>query len=168
MLEEGYAAVGTRRAAEIAGVSPTLIHYYYPTTDDLFVGLYRHTSKQDLEGLKRALASEDPVAALWHHQTHLARAALAVEFLAAANHRKVIKSEIIRYSEYSRSLQAKAVSRICKATAMSPATCPPLCLTTLIASVARTLIMEAGVGISLGHAETRTFVELMLAQLKNG
>ena len=27
MLEEGYAAVGTRRAAEIAGVSPTLIHY---------------------------------------------------------------------------------------------------------------------------------------------
>ena len=37
MLEEGYAAISTRRVAKEAGLKPPLVHYYFPTTDDLFL-----------------------------------------------------------------------------------------------------------------------------------
>ena len=36
LLEEGYAAVTTRRIAAEAGVHAPLLHYYFLTIDDLF------------------------------------------------------------------------------------------------------------------------------------
>ena len=35
MLEEGYAAATSRRVAAKAGVKPALVHYYFPTMDEL-------------------------------------------------------------------------------------------------------------------------------------
>jgi TetR/AcrR family transcriptional regulator len=37
MLEEGYAAVSSRRIAAEVGVTAALIHYYFRTLDDLFI-----------------------------------------------------------------------------------------------------------------------------------
>ena len=37
MLEEGYAAVTSRRVAEKAALKPQLVHYYFRTMDDLFL-----------------------------------------------------------------------------------------------------------------------------------
>ena len=45
MLDEGYAAVTTRRVAKDAGLTSALVHYYFPTTDDLLVALYRKASE---------------------------------------------------------------------------------------------------------------------------
>lgn len=164
MLAEGYAAVSTRRVAKFAGISARLVHYYYPKTDDLLIALYRHTSQQDLDALLSALNSDAPVSALWSHQTQGERAALGAEFLALANHRKAIKSEIVRYSERVRALQAEVLGRrVHDVPETGP--CPPLCVATLMTSISRTLMMEDAVGISLGHAETKAFVERMLAQL---
>src|SRR5690606_8658395 len=39
MLEKGYAAVTTRQVAKLLGLTPALIHYYFPTTDDLLVSI---------------------------------------------------------------------------------------------------------------------------------
>lgn len=166
MLDEGYAAVGARRVAEAAGVSVTLVYYYFPTTDDLFIALYRHAADGEPAKLEQALASDDPFAALWKDQTDPARAALGIEFLALANHRKVIRSEIIRHAEAARARQADALAQIFAGAQVAGTPCPPLCMATLITSVARTLIMEDGVGISLGHDETRAFVEALLARLQ--
>jgi len=43
MLEEGYAAVTTRRVATRAGVNNGLIHYYFGTMDSMFVDLFRRS-----------------------------------------------------------------------------------------------------------------------------
>ena len=37
MLDEGYAAVTSRRVAAQAGLKPQLVHYYFRTMDDLFL-----------------------------------------------------------------------------------------------------------------------------------
>lgn len=166
MLDEGYAAVGARRVAEAASVSVTLVYYYFPTTDDLFIALYRHVTGAEPARLEQALTSDDPLAALWKDQTDPVRAALGVEFLALANHRKVIRSEIIRHAEASRARQADTLGRLLAGAQVAGTPCPPLCMATLITSVARTLIMEDGVGVSLGHDETRAFVEALLARLQ--
>ena len=166
MLDEGYAAVTVRGVAKSAGVSSTLLHYYYPTADDLLVALYRNCSEKDLEQLQRALQAADPIEALWDYQTDAARTALGVEFLALANHRKAVKSEITRFAEHARSLQTKALSNFFNAVGITSA-CSPECLSMLLTSVSRNLIMESGVGISSGHAEARAYVEQALSNLKS-
>lgn len=168
MLNEGYAGVTTRAVAKLAGLAPGLVHYYYPTTDDLLVAAYRRTTERNFAKLTQALQSDEPLRELWRLQTEATPMALAVEFMALANHRKAIKAEIARYADHARDLQAAAIARTLVKPPLDPAVCPPSCLSTLLASVARTLIMEQSVGISHGHAETRAFMQWALEKLAEG
>jgi TetR/AcrR family transcriptional regulator len=43
MVEEGYAAVTSRRVAERAGLKSKLVHYYFRTMEDLFVAVYERS-----------------------------------------------------------------------------------------------------------------------------
>jgi AcrR family transcriptional regulator len=165
MLEEGYAAVTVRYVAKCAGVSSTLLHYYYATADDLLVALYRHASEKDLELLQQALNAADPIMALWAYQTDSARTALGVEFLALANHRKAIRNEIARFAQHARRLQARMLTNLLGATG-DAAPCSAEGLSMLLTSVSRNLIMERAVGISLGHDDACAFVREALAKLK--
>lgn len=166
MLEEGYAAVTVRRVAKSAGVSATLLHYYYATADELLVALYSHASERDLESLKAALEARDPISALWTYQTDSTRTALGVEFLALANHRKSIRIKIVQFADKARALQAKALADFLPASGIDSVPCSALCISMLLTSVSRNLIFESGVGISSGHAEARAYVEQALTRLK--
>lgn len=165
MLDEGYAAVSSRRVAKEAGLTPPLVHYYFPTTDDLFLAVYRRAADQELEKLNDALASKPSLQTLWAFSGNANRIALAVEFMALANHRKVIQAEITRSAELVRLRQAEALSTLLNIKAIKPENCSATGLTVLIAGVARLLVMEGGVGISLGHAEASAFVEWWLEHL---
>lgn len=166
MLEEGYAAVTVRRVAKSAGVSATLLHYYYATADDLLVALYRNVSDKDLQSLQGALGAVDAVSALWAYQTDATRTALGVEFLALANHRKTIRIEIVQFAEKARALQAKALAGLLPSSGIDSVPCSPLCMSVLLTSISRNLIFESGVGISSGHAEARAYVERKLMALQ--
>jgi len=48
MLEDGSAAVTSRRVAERAGLKPQLVHYYFRTMDDLFIEVFRRMSNLGL------------------------------------------------------------------------------------------------------------------------
>jgi len=161
MLDEGYAAVSTRRVAKIVGLTPALVHYYFRTTDDLLVALYRRTTEQNLERLKAAQNSPAPLTALWELSADAVRTSLTIEFMALANHRKAIKVEIARYAEFARGMQAHAVAQVL-GDGMLATDFPPIGVTVLIAAVARSLVMEENVGIHGGHAEARAIVELLL------
>lgn len=161
MLDEGYAAVTVRRVAKDAQLSSALLHYYYPTADDLLVALYRQSSQRDLAQLEQALAAPDPIGALWLYQTDSARTALGVEFLALANHRKAIREEIARFATHARQLQAKALEPLVR---QLGAGLSAEGASMLLTSISRNAIMESAVGISSGHADLKALVELALAR----
>jgi AcrR family transcriptional regulator len=165
MLDEGYAAVTTRAVAKLAGLAPGLVHYYYPSTDDVLVAAYRRTTQRNYESLTEVLKSVDPLREFWRFQTDAPHIALAMEFMALANHRKAIKAEIARYADYARDLQAEALTPALQQAPIDPDLCPPICLTTVLVSIARTLVMEEQAGISRGHAETRKLVRWLLDRL---
>jgi AcrR family transcriptional regulator len=165
MLREGYAAVTVRSVAKVAGLSSTLLHYYFPTLDDLLVALYRYSTERDFQLLERALSSGNPITLLWEYQTDTTRTALAAEYLALANHRKEIRVEIKKAAEKARIMQMKFLAETLDASGSSSAHCTPVCISMLLTSVSRNLILESGVGISLGHAEARAYVERELAML---
>src|SRR3546814_9203011 len=75
--------------------------------DDLYLALFRRGASLNLERQARALASEQPLRALWEFSSEPAGAALTTEFLALANRRPAIRAEISAYAEQFRSQQAE-------------------------------------------------------------
>ena len=165
MIEEGYAAVSSRRVAQDLGLNAATIHYYYPTTDDLFVALHqRMTERQCLE-LEKALASDKPLEALWTFQSEWGQTALGVEFIALSNHRKAIQKVIAGVTDEARVAQATALLRAVGKTSIDSRILPPIALVTIVVAIARTLANEERVGITCGHAEVRAFVSRALEYL---
>jgi AcrR family transcriptional regulator len=166
MLEEGYAAVTSRRVAEKAALKPQLVHYYFRTMDELFLAAFRRRAEEGLEAQARALQSPQPLWALWRFSTDSAATAVTMEFVALANHRKALKAEIAYYAERFREEQRKALSTVLERYGIDLVEVPPLVWSVLMTSVSRVLVMEQALGMSAGHAETVEFVERYLHRLE--
>lgn len=166
MVEEGYAAVSSRRIAQELGINGATVHYYYPTTDDVFIALHKRMTERQLVEFEQVLAAADPLAALWDFQSGWAQSALGVEFLALANHRKSIRDVLAGATDDARDAQGEALGRVAGRSGIDPAILPPIALTTILVAVARTLANEERVGITRGHREVRAFVEWALASLR--
>ena len=161
MLDEGYAAVTSRRVASVAGLKPQLVHYYFRTMDDLFVALVRRGAEQNLERQAAALASDRPLRALWAFSTEPAGATLTMELTALANHRKVIRAELASYAEQFRRLQAEALSTVLASHPTDPAVAPEGLLL-LVTAVSQILVLEDALGVTTGHAEVRDLVQQLI------
>ena len=167
MREQGYAAVSSRKVAERAGLKSQLVHYHFGTMDELFLALYQRYEEQYFQRHAQALASRNPLRALWDLSADPAGAALSLEFIALANHRKAIRKEIARSTERYRSLQVAVVSRVTEDLGISEDEMPADVLCFLLVAASRALITEAAVGVTAGHAAMRAYVERRLQALED-
>ncbi|MCX4090739.1 TetR/AcrR family transcriptional regulator [Nocardia sp. alder85J] len=153
MVTEGYAAATSRRVAAVAGVKPALVHYYFPTMDDLFLAVFRRGAQRHLDRERHALDTGRALRSMWDLHNTNRDTALVLEFIALANHRKEIGSEVALYTEISRETQRTALTRLLpnglRATAI-----PPSVLGFVLAAVTRLLISEQMLGITAGHTDT--------------
>jgi AcrR family transcriptional regulator len=169
MLEEGYAAVTSRRVAEKAALKPQLVHYYFRTMDELFLAAFRRRAEEGLEVQAQVLQAPQPLWALWRFSTDPAATAITSEFIALANHRKALKAEIAYYAERFREEQRKALVTVLERynrDAGTPVHIPPLVWSVLMTSVSRVLVIEQALGMSAGHRETVDIVENYLRHLE--
>lgn len=163
IVEEGYAAVTARRVAARAGLKPPLVHYHFKTTQALLTALYRRGAEQSLQRHASALAQDDPLTAIWEVNAESDRTALGLEFMAMANHHKFIREEIARYAEQIRAIQVATLERYLRERCLQPRPpFGPMALSVMLAAISRSLVMEAGVGIHLGHAEAKAAVAALL------
>jgi TetR/AcrR family transcriptional regulator len=166
MLEEGYAAVTSRRVADKAGLKPQLVHYYFRTMEDLFLAVFRRRAEQGLEAQAQALKSPQPLWALWRYSTDPRTTTFTMEFMALANHRKELRAEFARYGERFRDEQRKALSDALQSYGVDASEVPPVVWAVFATSLSRVLVMEQALGMSAGHTETLEFVENYLRQLE--
>ena len=162
MLDEGYAAVTSRRVAATAGLKPQLVHYYFRSMDDLFLALMRREAEQNLERQARALESPQPLRALWNLSRDPAGTTLTMEFSALANHRKAIRVELAAYADQSRQLQSDALSNVLHRYGADPVEFPPEAVVVLITAISQILVLEEALGLTTGHAEMQALVERRL------
>ena len=161
MLDEGYAAATSRRVAGKAGVKPALVHYYFPSMDDLFVAVLRDKAEDNLARQRQAIAEAQPLHALWQlNSAHDAQ--LFTEFLAMANHRKAIRSEIVAYAMRFRDLEEGVVTLALKARGIDIEQFPPVVMTMIMGGLARMVLHEQGLGITRGHREAAAFIDRWL------
>lgn len=163
--EEGYAAASTRRVAAQAGLKPSLVHYYFPTTDDLLVAVSKRGAEESDAMIEAALASPNPLRALWAFFTDSSRTAMAMEFMALANHRKAIRAQIAEHSEAMRARQVEALTKALGDRLGADEELPPAGVMVVLAGVGRAIVMEGGLGVGSGHAEARALVERWLDRI---
>lgn len=169
MLEEGYAAVTSRRVAERAALKPQLVHYYFRNMDELFLAAFRRRAEEGLEVQAMVLQAPQPLWALWRFSTDPAATTITMEFIALANHRKALKAEIAFYAERFREEQRKALTAILERYGRddgTPVQIPPLVFSVLMTSVSRVLVIERALDMSAGHRETVEIVEDYLRHLE--
>ncbi len=172
MLEEGYAAVTSRRLANKAGLKPQLVHYYFRTMEELFLEVFRRRAEEALEVHAQMLKLPQPLWALWRFGTDPAFTRISMEFMALANHRKEMRAEIAYYAERFREEQRQAVATALERYGSKiqdegqDIDIPPVVWTVLMSSLSRFLVLEQAIGMSAGHAETLDLVENYLRRLE--
>lgn len=162
MVEDGYAAATSRRVAAEAGVKPALVHYYFPTMDELYLDVFRRGAAVYLERQQKALASDRPLHAFWETLIAPKDTRLLLEFMGLANHRKEIRAEIAAWSERWREAQITALNFIAREHDIDSDEFPPAALAVVIASIGRMLIFEQGLGSKVGHDEAIALVNRFL------
>ncbi|MET1754685.1 TetR/AcrR family transcriptional regulator [Novosphingobium sp. RD2P27] len=166
--EEGYVAVSTRRVAARAGLKPSLVHYYFPTTDDLLIEVSRRGAEESDRMIEEALASEDPLQALWRFFIDTSRTAMALEFMAMANHREALRAQMAKHSEAMRHRQIEIFRHVLGDRLQALDGCSPAGLSVVLAGVGRAIVMEENLGVTVGHEEAMSFVLDWLERLTSG
>lgn len=166
MLEDGYAAVTSRRVAERAGLKPQLVHYYFRTMDELFLALFRRLAEQGLAAQARALESTQPLWSLWRFMTDPSSTRLTLEFMGLANHRKALHAEISHYAKRAREEQTKAITTVLERYGIDMSQVPAVVWTFFATGASQVLIFERSLGMSLGHTEILKFLEDQIRALE--
>lgn len=167
LLEEGYAAVTSRRVGAAAGLKPQLVHYYFRTMDDLFVEVFRRRAEENLTRFDRMVAHGASLRALWHFNAELRGARFNIEFTALAHHRKTIRAEIARYAERFRGAQLAALRGALATGPVADDRLPPAVVLLMMTGLSQVLAIEEELGVTAGHAETVAFVEELVAWLES-
>lgn len=165
MQRQGYAVVNTRSVASEAGVSPTLVHYHFATTENLLLAAYRRSAERSETILAGALRSDQPLRALWEYNCDGERTVLATQFMALANLWPVIQREMAAFVLRHRRMQAAVLERAAIGAA-TPQMIAADVLALVLAALGRAMVMENSVGITQGHEQLRLHVEGMLDLLE--
>lgn len=166
LVEESFAAVTSRRVAAEAGVNAALVHYYFPTLDDLFVAVYRRRTEHLVQRLTEDLQTDQPLWAMWEYNSDRTGTALASEFLALANHRKAIRAEIAEVAERLHAMQLDALSGVLERYGIDTEVVTPAAVVMLMVAIPRAMVIEEALGMTGGHQEARALVEHFLERLE--
>ena len=166
MLSEGYAAVTSRRVAAEAGVNAGLVYYYFGPMDNLFVEVFRRSAARMLGRQAEALASEQPLWALWDLIRDQTNTALNLEFLALGNHRKAVMDEMKEFSVRFRRLQFDGLAKVLVKHGINTELWPPEAVMLFMDGVARFMLEERTYDLNLGHDQAVSVIERLIGEVE--
>lgn len=167
LREEGYPAVTSRNLADRVNLKRQIVHYYFHSMDDLFIAVIRRGAAQMRERIAQALASDEPLRALWDLNSDPAQAALSLELNALAHRRPAVRAEVSGLAEEFRAMQARGLVEHLERRGQEP-TLHPLIATVLLTSLPQILTLESAIDFRLGHAEILAFTDQCLRAFAEG
>lgn len=167
MVEQGYAAVTSRRVAAVAGIPAPLVHYYFPTLDDLFVALLRRGADRNVERMNEALASEQPLLEVWGLIIHTRAIRLLDELMVAANHREALRLEVRKLAELARVNLIDGLRTLMPEYGLDAETFPPELLASALQGVALLLAREQNLGLATRPEVAAGAVTALLSGLED-
>jgi AcrR family transcriptional regulator len=146
MLKDGYVAVSSRSVAAAVGIQAPLVHYYFPSLDDLFVAVLQRRAGRNVERMAAALASAEPLRAWWRLASDTRGTALFVELLAAANHRPALKAEVGAIAREVRRMQVGALDTLLGEYGIDAADFPPALVAAAMQGLAFSAVQDLVAG----------------------
>ena len=166
MLKDGYAAVSSRSVAAAAGMSPPLLHYYFPTIDDLFVAVLDRRAGPNLDRMSAALASDEPFKAWWEQASDPRGTAMFVELLAAANHRPALKAKLGEIARDVRQMQMEVLDDLLVEYGIDPEQFPPPLVAAAIQGLAFSAVQDQAAGYDTSPDEAIAAMDRLVAHLE--
>lgn len=168
LLDEGYAGVSYRVVAAKAGVTASLVQYYFPTLDSLFVAMIRRLIERDTARWNDALQRrpDEPLRVLWEYSRSEAAGVLSMELMALGNHRPAVRAEITEGTERIRRLQLNALARKYGDINFLDDRFTPDAMVLLLTSMPKYLSLEDGIDVSMGHRQLVTAFEKYLDSIE--
>lgn len=163
--DKGCASLTAASLAAKVGLKRQIVHYYFGTIEDLLAEVARLECDRFESLLASALKSDEPVRATLDLAT--SATAMTCEFAALALRSKPFRDVIQRDVEKLRKLETQALARHLELRGIK-SQLPPVVAIFVLQSVAQSMAVEAAIGISAGHAETRAFVEDWLNAFAEG
>ena len=159
MVEEGYAATSARKVAAKAGLKVQLVYYYFRDMDDLLLAVVKRNSSDHMKKFVRALAGPDPLRALWTMNRDPVSAISTTEWLALANHRENIRTEIVKFSHEYRQLQIEAVEQLLVERGVDTGEVPAAAVVTIVSALSRTMAQDCALSVDEGYDQAIALVE---------
>jgi AcrR family transcriptional regulator len=166
ILSEGYAAVTSRTVAARIGIQAPLVHYYFPTLDDLFVAVLRRRADRNVERMTAVLTSPKPFLAWWDLASDPAGTALFVELIAAANHRPALKAEVGAIAKQVRQTQMATLGPMLSEYGLDHREFPPALIAAAMQGLAFGLVTDEAAGYETATKEARTAMRRFLVRLE--
>lgn len=159
LCEEGYVAISARKVADKAGLKLPLVYYYFKTMDDLILEVARKNTAKRLKRFVRALASPEPLRAIWELARDNTSAIATTELIALANHRESIRTEVVVIAREFRELQIEAVDRLLAAKGVDREAYPAAGIVTIVTALTRAMAQDSALGAADGYADAVALIE---------
>jgi AcrR family transcriptional regulator len=166
MLDEGYAAVSSRSVAAKVGINAPLVHYYFPSLDDLFVAVVRRRGEAMVRRMAEALGSDEPLRAWWRLASDARGSALLVELIALSNHRPPLRAAVGELAHEVRQLQMGALRSLLAEYGLDAEEFPPALVAAAIQGLAFGLVADQVSGFETATAEARDGMESLIDRLE--
>ncbi len=166
MLKDGYAAVTSRSVATAVGIQAPLVHYYFPTLDDLFVAVLQRRAGRNVERMAAALLSPEPLRAWWELAADRRGTALFVELLAAANHRSALKAEVGGIAREVRRMQLEVLDRLLPEYGIDADLFPPSLIAAAMQGLAFSAVQDSVAGYDTAADEAIAAMERLVDRLE--
>lgn len=166
MLDEGYAGVSSRKVTEKAGIKSKLLHHYFRTMDDLFIAAFQRRENWHVARFAAAASSSTPLRDLWALMIDSASSRLILEYNALACHRPVVREVIARSAARDHLAVAAALTSIFSRYGIDNALYPPRVAAMTMASVARSMAIDAALGTRDLHPDTLEFIDRLMARFE--
>lgn len=166
MLREGYASVTSRNVAAEVGINPPLVHYYFATLDDLFVAVLRRRAETNVERMRAALESDEPLRQWWKLASDPRGSALFVELIAAANHRDALQAEVGEFAREVRAMQMEHLARLLPEYGLDPAEFPAALIASAVQGLAFALVTDQVAERETATDEARDGVDALIDRLE--
>ena len=163
MLEDGYAAVTSRRLESETGLK---VHYHFGSIDELFIAIVRRRGEGNVARLADALASPEPLRSWWRLASDRRGSRLLVEITTAANHRPALQSEVAAFARETRRMQIDALDAILAEYGIDREEFPPALLAAAMQGLAFAMAYDQVAGFDTAQTEAADGMDRLLVRLE--
>ena len=170
LLESGYTGVTYRALAAEADVTPSLVQYYFPSLDSLFVAMVRRLVERDVDRWNDALERrpDEPLRVLWEYSFGEAAGAMSTELMALGNRRPALRAEISEGTERIRKAQFEALTAKYGDAAFLDDRFSSEAMVLLLTGIPKYLSLEDGINVDMAHRELINAFENYLESVEPG